>query len=373
MEKIGLVTFSNTYDNYGQVFQALATQEYLRHRGHDVFLLRKKETLFTKAVEFSKIAVKALLWAFTRSPQHKQSLETWTEKIRFQRSQCKEERLHPRRFEEFRQQYFNVIDNTDFELRNKGVTTLCTGSDQIWGSPDPFYHLAFGDDTLKRIAIAPSTGNKQLSAKGKKIVVQWLKHYAFITVRENSGVKLCQDLGYQEVKEVLDPTFLVSADVYRKFSPKVNGHENEDYIFVYLLNAPCPVSYEEILSFAKANGLEVKYVTGQGRKDNYEKIYATVPEWIGLMDGAKYVITNSFHGMAMSIIFRKQFLVLPRSGKTEKMNERIIGLAAKMNLTERIYKKDISEVLSLTDYSNAEIVMINNSVELGDLMAKENL
>ena len=38
MAKILVTTFNNTLDNYGQVLQYLATQEYLRNRGHRPYL-----------------------------------------------------------------------------------------------------------------------------------------------------------------------------------------------------------------------------------------------------------------------------------------------------------------------------------------------
>lgn len=41
MAKIGIITFSQTLDNYGQVLQYLAIQEYLESRGHQVNLVRQ--------------------------------------------------------------------------------------------------------------------------------------------------------------------------------------------------------------------------------------------------------------------------------------------------------------------------------------------
>jgi hypothetical protein len=38
--KIGILTFWNTPDNYGQMLQCFALQTYLREQGHDTFLVR---------------------------------------------------------------------------------------------------------------------------------------------------------------------------------------------------------------------------------------------------------------------------------------------------------------------------------------------
>lgn len=41
------------------------------------------------------------------------------------------------------------------------------------------------------------------------------------------------------------------------------------------------------------------------RADEFDKLYPSVNEWLGYIKDAKYVITNSFHGMAFSIVFEK--------------------------------------------------------------------
>lgn len=38
--KIGILTFWNTPDNYGQMLQCYALQSYLRTHGHETFLVR---------------------------------------------------------------------------------------------------------------------------------------------------------------------------------------------------------------------------------------------------------------------------------------------------------------------------------------------
>ena len=51
-KEIGIITFSNTLDNYGQVLQYLATQEYLESRGHYAFLYKP---LGSSGTTYSKI------------------------------------------------------------------------------------------------------------------------------------------------------------------------------------------------------------------------------------------------------------------------------------------------------------------------------
>lgn len=351
MDNIGLVTFSNTFDNYGQVLQALATQEYLKSRGHDVFLLRENLSCWEKSILHVKLIIKRLILLMIGYERFK-SLDNTRLKLTLQRvMEEADDRRHPRYMEEFRKHHFKINVYSDDTIKRFNITVLCTGSDQIWTLANPFFFLRYGSPNLKRISIAPSTGNRNISIEEKMKIAEWLPSYSFITTREESGVKMCKSLGYYNVCKVLDPTFLLSADDYLRFAS--SRKEVQPYLMLYLLNAQTPIEYDEIVAFAQSNALEVKYVTGGRRYDNHEQIYATVQDWISLMYNAKYVITNSFHGMAFSVIFRKQFLVLPLVGGTKMTNERVYSLASELQLKDRVYKDNLNKVFDEIDYTIA--------------------
>lgn len=368
-DNIGLVTFSTSYNNYGQVLQAYATQEYLKSRNHKVFLLREVKTLKERIVFQAKVIIKEFVLLLTQSSKVRKSLDSQLERRRNESVFLEEDKKHPRYFESFRQQYFTIIDSDSSSVNSNNITILCAGSDQIWYGQNHFFFLDFGGEKLKRISIATSTGNKVFPQKTKDVMAQWLRRFSFITVREQSGLQLCYELGRNDAQQILDPTFLLDSTDYSRLLSD-NNENIEDYIFVYLLNAPSAISIEDIHAFAKENGLTVKYVTGQGRIDEYDKIYASVPEWLSLLRGAKYVITNSFHGMAFSIIYRKAFMVLPRIGESKNMNERIESIANLMNLVDRIYTGNLSQIFNKVDYRTASEVIHDNRVKLDTIMKK---
>ena len=90
------------------------------------------------------------------------------------------------------------------------------------------------------------------------------------------------------------------------------------------------------------------------------------------MKGASYVITNSYHGMALSIIFQKQFLVLPVTGITSFMNERILSLADLFNLNNRIYKDSFDKIFDPIDYNMSNGILANNKDILDKKMLEIN-
>ena len=130
------------------------------------------------------------------------------------------------------------------------------------------------------------------------------------------------------------------------------------------------MSVESIVDFCKKNGFEVKYVESQGRNENIDSIPATVEEWLGLMDNASYVITNSFHGMAFALIYHKPFLVFPLIGIMEDMNERVYNLAETTGLKERIYKGNLQLLFSTIDWSIADKIRIDNQRTLSCMISK---
>ena len=370
MAKIGVITFSDTTDNYGQVLQYLAIHEYLKQRGHEPFLLRyksKKSPIIRRIL--SKI-YHAVIKPTKKAPVKKSELmelyDRWTEWSK------RNNNLHPRHFEEFRSKFFKLKTIVGFDDKQiQEFDAYAIGSDQIWSYVGEWNFLGYVPNGVPKFAIAPSTGNKSFSTEQIHDASVMLREFSFVTCREDSGVEFCKKAGYENAIKILDPTFLIEKEKYNNYI--LCNETTRPYIFVYLLGAECEVSVDRIYEFAQKHNLEVKYVASQGREDSYEKIWATVPEWITLMKDASYVITNSYHGMALSIIYHKQFLVLPVVGITSFMNERVISLADHFSLNNRIYKDSLDQVLQPIDYSLINSVISANKAILDEKMAEISL
>lgn len=359
MAKIGVITFSNSTDNYGQLLQFLAIQEFLKNRGHEVFLLRyqnKRKSLLRRLIS-------ALYHVFTIL-KHSPKVTTGDELIdlytQWAKSSESNNIRHPRYFEEFRCSKFkikNIVGFDDPQIAE--LDSYAIGSDQIWSYVSKWNFLGFVPDDKIKFSIAPSTGNKIFTPEQISEAAALLRSFSFVTCREESGIDFCKNAGYEGAIKLLDPTFLVDKTIYETFALK-NEVSERPYIFVYLLGAICELDINDIEKFAQKHNLEVKYVASQGREDEHEKIWATIPEWLALLRDSKYVITNSFHGMALSIIYQKQFLVLPIIGITKFMNERLESLAASFSLQNRIYLKNLDQVLLPIDYTHANGVIASN-------------
>ena len=156
MSKIGVVTFDNTIDNYGQVLQYLATQEYLNSLGHKVTLVHpagirrtfKRRVIWKCSsiyLRIKKVLLHRMKIISDEIPVSKFSVEELRKKKMFDQwadVTLRLERERPRYFEEFIQKYFSRQYGTYDDIIDANYDAYCVGSDQTWS--DAGYHMMLG-------------------------------------------------------------------------------------------------------------------------------------------------------------------------------------------------------------------------------------
>lgn len=371
--KIGILTFWQTEDNYGQLLQCYATQTYLQSLGHETFLVRTtngrnynpsfKEQCIDKVRTayrlyrypwyFTKNAIASGLYLLTHGKFRKHNIDIG--------------------FEKFRQQYLHCTKvYTLGELQNNPpiADAFVVGSDQIWNTTDGIYYLSWAKDDVKKVAYAASFGSRHSSNDFCQLISPWLKRFDAVSVREESGITLCKDAGRSDAECVVDPTMLLTASDYRKIATR--SLHKEKYLFIYFLGTRTDISWKQIHAFAQSKGLQIVYVASQGQVDKFEHTHASIHNWLALIDNAEYVLTNSFHGTVFALLFGKRFLTYPVCGVAAKMNDRITTLLHPLGLGEHIYKGDISNVELDIDYVQVHKKMNERAVR-GKEFLKNNL
>lgn len=331
--KIGILTYWWASDNYGQLLQCYALQKYLRDLGHDAFIIRynyNNEDIRYK-VSFIKRAFRALNPVI--------SYKHFKNKILLKKTKSASQ---IRKFDDFRSKYILLSAEFYQKYENLKATppeadAYIVGSDQVWNfsfadfeSVKPVVHaymLDFGDKNVKRLSYAASWGVSAISEELRNEIIPLIKNFDYVAVREQKGLDLCSQCGVDNAEWVCDPTLLLEADTYRKLYKENEIRKPKGkYIFVYMLSNKNDFDINAVYRFARKRNLDVIFVSGNYMANRKEQFFATIPEWLYLIDNAEYVISNSFHCAIFSLLFGKQFGIVKLIGIHEGMNTRLDSL-----------------------------------------------
>lgn len=342
--KIGILT-QPLHNNYGGLLQNYALQQVLKGMVHEV------ETVDWEPVKVG--ILHGLLWRW------KETLLSIVlkdrESPRYQLTD-KEQKIISKNTHRFIKRYISVCSSIAKKQEDfHSIDETCqyqayvVGSDQVWRpSYNPFQTSMFLDFTscedVKRIAYAASFGTSawEFSPQMTEVCAQLAKRFDLITVREESGVRLCREHLGVEATHVLDPTMLLNREDYEKVVIAENEPNSAGTLFHYILD-PSEEKTALIEGVAKAKGLQPFTIMPKCQAENRTKwdvkhriedcVFPSVTSWLrGFMD-AEMVVVDSFHGAVFSIIFNKPFWVI---GNNKRGNARFESLLGMFGLEDRM-------------------------------------
>lgn len=347
--KIKTITCHNVY-NYGASLQAHALMYYLSHKGHDVEIIDYMPDYIRKHISIWDIGPRWKKNIFIRFAYY-----CYVVPLRMRQ---KGSRI---RFDEFTKHYLKLTRryNSLQELENdvpKADVYFC-GSDQIWNPTinnglDPAFYLDFAPQNKIKASYAASFSISKISPQHTGFIKSKLEKLNFISVREKTGISIINELKIDKsVTNVLDPVFLPEQEHWKSLTyiPKY-----KNYILVYDQE-----NSKTIKNIALALSKQTQK-TIIAFKELYPRSYANVKikksgpiDFISLIANADYIITNSFHCSAFSIIFGKQFYVVPR--EHQKVNSRMADLLSMLQIDKHILTKveDLSES-PIINYENVQ-------------------
>ena len=350
-KKIGIVTYWESNDNYGQQLQCWALQYYLRSQGYNAFLIRQyvwppmSKTLIKRIKSWIKNIIANILYI-----THLAYVPFIAKYFKF----CLNKETCRRRFPLFRRKHLKmtkIYDHPHKLVQNPPQADVyITGSDQVWNysmpeEPLSNFFLQFGEDSVKRISYAPSIGHANIPDSLTEKLSDYLSRFSAISVRESSAVSLVEKLGYHATS-VLDPTMLLCADDYLKLAKNEKGKKS---VFIYSMNYESrdDIPFDAIRQFATNHELPIIVTPGSGytqAKELFEEVkysYATIPQWITHIANAELVVTASFHGVVFAILFHRSFIYTPLKGQHASANNRVLDLLHELGLSTQIYSKSI--------------------------------
>ena len=257
-------------------------------------------------------------------------------------------------FKTFRKKNYNITKKVktidEIEELVKSYDNIICGSDQVWnynivGSQFDIYSLNFKvSKNTKKISYAASIGTNKIPEITIEKLKKILPHYNAISVREKSALDILKENGFKKSTEVLDPTLLLSSKEWdEKLEIKKFDSEKEKYIFIYYLDNPNMI---EKLCNKISEKTKYKFIC-YGKKSIFKRnpniknckfINKIGPkEFVQYIKNSEYVITNSFHGIAFSTIYSKQFITVLNGER----GVRQVDFLKKLGLENRIYKDNV--------------------------------
>lgn len=230
----------------------------------------------------------------------------------------------------FKKKYFSKLTNKAYTIQDISLPEAdytIVGSDQVWNRDitGGFGKTFFLDFVYKqpKIALSSSFGksiwleDQQYTTEVKEL----LKQFKVISVRENSGVDILHDIFNLRAINLPDPTI-----GYGKFDDLLLNNKPIRKIYPFLLvpnykamEIVTCISHELDMPILKLNKFKLKFCNGPRA-------------WLTRIKNADYIITDSFHGLALSVIFNKQFYVLCAD---EKKFTRLKSLLQILSLDDR--------------------------------------
>lgn len=323
--RVGVLTFHSAH-NYGAVLQAYALSAFLKKNGCDVEFvnytpsyLKKRDAIFSAPENFGARAVlRCLANNFCRFLALR-SLAA-----------------RRRKFDDFAKENFAltpVVDKSSIEALQKDA--IFFGSDQIWNprltdGGDDIYLGRF-KSSARKVAYAVSAGAFADELFESKRNRQALENFDMLSARERHLADRVSRIAGRDCPVLLDPVFLLEASDFSRIESDIAFG---DYLFVYELSE-CKDIMKMARKIAAEKGLKIVRLKATYKLElPFGKLIDVSPQqFLSLVKNAKCVLTTSFHGTALSVIFRRDFYFVSMGRKNEG---RISQLLGGFNLSSRI-------------------------------------
>lgn len=365
MKKVGIITIHGIL-NYGSVLQTYATYRKVSELGYDAAVIdytypdhyHLKNSLGNenKKGKLRRFCLNVLIFLrLFNVALIARNFCFWIKRNRFMKKMIMTKRLTKA----------NIAKKTPiFDI-------YLTGSDQTWNPRylchDYTFLLDFAPECARRVSYAASFGANTIDEDFKQNYSVLLAKYAYISVREASGVLLVKELCKKQACHVVDPTMLLSAEQWKQ---EITSKSKlpEKFVFCYCMDYvfdPFPQMLDLLKHLSTVLNMPVLFWSDNKKHRKIIKDADMTPihglgpeEFLEIYDKASFVVSNSFHGVAFAINFQKDFFAVlnPNQTKDDRVKDCLntFGLENRgLNLAE-ININDIKIQNIPTDHSESQ-------------------
>jgi hypothetical protein len=304
---VGILTFHRAL-NYGAVLQAYALKQVCDSLGYDTHII---DYDYDGGEELA-----APLPAFFAAENKKAALPGLIRGLLGWSGNQKRARA----FASFRKTYLaeSAPCATAQDIAALDYDILIAGSDQIWNRGvtqhryDPVFFMDFETSARKILYAASSEDVPFPGEKGEAFAKALEGLQGSVSIREQKLADYVEHLTGKAYPLVLDPTLLAGPAFLDTID--IPEPKKGEYILLYQISSN-PESDISVRSLEKRFGCPVYTMTVPRLDDSYGRRGTAGPEeFLSLLKGAKFLVTNSFHGIALSLLMHKQFFVYENGG-----------------------------------------------------------
>ncbi|MBE7018938.1 MAG: polysaccharide pyruvyl transferase family protein [Ruminococcaceae bacterium] len=337
MKRVGIITMYHNSENYGGILQAYALAKKLNLLGADA-----------KQISFDACGSRV----FAPKKSIVTSVKTTMAKIlkMLSAGNARKSKI----IQKFRDDipHTSVVNPDNIKSIVNDFDVFITGSDQVWNplAMCKEYLLSFVPPEKTKLSYAASISRDRLTGEEQAVFQNYLSTFTDISVRESHDVALLEECVNKKIEWVLDPVFLLDQAEWEDAACK--RLIEKPYVFCYFLNDKNKDAalMKEFANQTNTVTVQIDGLTMSSKKMADQTIKNVGPrQFLSLIKHAEHVLTDSFHAMSFSFLFRKNFIVFPRN--TERtMESRITSFLQLLGREDRFVdakEVKVSELLAL--------------------------
>lgn len=382
--KVNIITFHFVH-NFGAVLQCFALQERIKELGYDVEVINYRPEYHVKGYRclvnpFQHY--KTVINNMGMAPKMRNRIIAFMKAALVNRKAIKNI-IRKHHFDQFVKEYLQqgekcVTQRELTRLYDKKREIFVTGSDQIWNRKlignDNAYFLCFAQEKKGKIAYAASFGDEK--AQCMRETASLLDDFDAISIREQTYAAELENILGRSVVNTLDPTLLLSQHAYERCEKSVRKTRNRKYILVYALtnSDQLTMALNQLLrddNTLWAINLSRSFLKGVPKQKVINLQSIGPGEFLTCIKNAWYVLTDSFHGMAFSIIYHKRFWAFENKNGSLRLKDLIreLGMESRFISAENAMTTDWSEEI---DYSVTD-TMLSDEIAKSSSFLEETL
>ena len=356
--KAGIITYHFPY-NSGAALQSLALQTVLSSMGHEVSILNYRPWyhqnictpnknvvyIMQESMEQEKAAGTDLLHRMVHAGR------AGSAAAKFNMSGSDSFKISEQKFGSFVKRFHHEtqVCRTFEDLKKIAgdYDVLFSGSDQLWntnltkGQFDPAYFLTFAEPHTKCVTYAMGVNFRDDVVTNRQLA-ELIRGLDCISLREEKFIRtIRRAMPSAKIRQDIDPTLLLQKEDYAPFEAEPNEFMGQPYIMTYTMgDGSQKYVYAAAKQLSEKLGIPVRDITGNPlRKEKVfgvECVKGGPDEFLSYIKNAAYIVTNSFHGTAFSLIYGKQFVTVPHL----TTGNRVTDLLKRVGLQGRICRSE---------------------------------